>query len=96
MARPSSLDVTLTEDGDSAFVYHPGGSIVVIASGDFGGGTLTLEWRDKDGGSTFALSTTMTAAGHAVTALPAGDVRVSIADSTSPSVVVRLRSLLDA
>lgn len=94
MARPTDLDATLSADGQSSAVYFPGGSGVLLASGTFGSGTLTVQWQD-DAGTWFSSSATLAAAGHVAFVLPQGPVRLDLSGSTSPSITARVRAIHD-
>lgn len=80
----------ITEDGSQTVVPKPGREYVFAAQGTFGGGTLSLEWSfdgttwtpvaDSNGPIAF------TEGGGTIFAAPAGNLRVTLADSTDAEI----------
>lgn len=83
----------LTANGSVGPVSSGKGKAHIVASGSFGGGTLTLE-VSPDGGTTWVATTsTLTAAGVIVAEVPsfaAARVRATLGSSTTPNLNVWL------
>ena len=83
----------LTENGNTDIAVDPGRVYAFTASGDFGGGTLTLQWGDAGIDTAFkdaAGDVALTAAGGRVIVAPTRRVRFSLAGATAPSIKVNL------
>lgn len=88
-----TVQTTLTADGNTTSVFHRGGQVVFEASGTFGSGTMTPQFK-PDGGSTFyPVGTALTAAGVSSVNLTAGSLRFALTGSTGPSIVPVINQL---
>lgn len=90
-----SFKETLSADGSTTGVRLQSSTVVQFeADGTFGGGTLTPEI--KTGASTWVAlgSSTLTADGAINAEVPRGSVvRMTLAGSTSPSIVTRVKKI---
>lgn len=83
------LKQAISADGNSSAIDFLGGGGWFTAQGDFGGGTVTLQFSN-DGGTTYSAIdslTTLTADGGSVFDLPPCKLRINTAGSTSPNLI---------
>jgi hypothetical protein len=80
-------------NGASAFPFsHPGGMVVLMGGGTFGGGNVALQFCTDadvswfDVGPQNAVPTAVSAAGSSAFYLPPGRYRVNVAGATAPSL----------
>ncbi|CAN5332496.1 hypothetical protein BH09VER1_BH09VER1_49490 [soil metagenome] len=75
----------ITQDTIAEFCAEAGRPYVFSASGDFGGGTISLQWEDRDEWTTFPACHLIAEATRVVTA-PTCKLRFLIADTSSPNI----------
>lgn len=89
-----TLAIPITADGDFNITEKNSNQsrITVYFRGGFGGGTITLGWRDSDGAvQPYTTDASFTAAGEAVVESGLGRIVVaSMAGSTTPTVFVEM------
>ncbi len=91
--RPTDLDETLAADGQTAAVYHPGGTGSFSAVGTFGTGTVQLQAQFLANGSFVPVTGTALTADDVITySLPQCVIRLDLAGSATPSIVLSIRA----
>jgi len=87
-----SLGFNLTEDGDSKFCNIPvSTNYMFYATGDFGGGCLSLETSPDDGLNWFTVDQ-LTSPGRLIRYMVTGEkMRISLSESTSPDINTGVR-----
>jgi hypothetical protein len=86
--QPLLLTGTLSADGNSTSVFHPGGDLFYQVSGTWGSGTTTLEIAYTNGGTFYPAGedSQMTANNILKAELPPCYVRLALSGATSPSL----------
>lgn len=85
-----SIRHNFAASGSSPWTEWRGGAGVLLASGDPGGGTLTLE-VDNMGDTLAVPNWSLTAAGGFSFVLPRADIRVTLSGATTPDLNVTVR-----
>lgn len=83
-------ETTLTVDGSYAIDNYPTETAAVALSGSFGGGTVTIKIKQGAVGTDLVLDTVTTAYAQEVKVGMGNTLTITLASSTSPSLLVQV------
>jgi hypothetical protein len=80
----------ITADGSYEVNTLPGSRYTFSASGDFGGGSLAIQWLDSAGNATAFEESPITAAGTFILTAPSSQIRLVLTGATYPDITLAM------
>lgn len=80
------MSLPITANGAHVVSVFPGFPYLVAASGDFGGGSLALEWLDEDGDATPLDISPATIGFAKKSESPSSRIRATLSGATAPDI----------